>query len=220
VYPDAGVIQDSLRTQQIYTAILIWIQFILSALSLFISLVDGYCVGGGAAGVTWSSLPNAVWQIPNLFVLVFALQSLYLDMNMDYGSTLSQILVAMWFILLACLVNIVYLVALAFELGNNDSTFWLQNGGAWVITVFAGTILFIVWFLWIARRLYVYRLRLGNAHYGAGWTPITRSSAPPDEEWGMSTLPPPPVPPPDQVQRALLGAKFSATLGGRSSKKE
>lgn len=69
-----GYIDDTIRSGQLRLAVLIWVMFILSVLSIFIELVPGYCVGGGAAGVTWSALPHGVWQVPNLVTLFFAIQ--------------------------------------------------------------------------------------------------------------------------------------------------
>ncbi len=207
-------IKDRLRTHQLYAAALLWTLYLLSLLSIFISLVDGYCLGGGAAGVTWSSLPHAVWQVPNLAVATYALVSLYYDINLDTSMSTTWLLLAIWGIVLCALINVVFLTALAFEVNNDNSTFWLQNAGAWTITVLIGTIVIIILDVWIARKLHVFRMNLGNAHYGAGWVPTPTNSSDYTtlpggaQDWGEA----PPPPPPDTTQ-SRIGTRFSVTGG-------
>lgn len=176
-------IDDTIRSGQLRLAVLIWVMFILTVLSIFIELVAGYCLGGGAAGVTWSALPHGVWQVPNLMTLFFAIQSIYLGVDTDVGATLTGLVVAMWFILIACLLNIVQLVAVCFEVDNSNSTFWLQNGGAWVWVLLIGLIVFILWDLLIAWHLFVFRANLANAHYNYAWMP-SGTVAPPAADQG------------------------------------
>ena len=202
-------IQDRLRTHQIYAAVLIWINYLLALLALFLTLVGGYCLGGGLAGVTWSSLPHAVWQVPNMAVLPFALWSLYYDMNIDTSNTLTWVMLALWGVLLACMVNVVHLSAICFEINNDNSTFWLENGGAWTITLLVGIICMALLDLWIARKLHVFRASLGNARYGANWTPSAKvddgsdssGNGGADQDWGEA----PPPPPPDATNARISG---------------
>lgn len=162
---------DTLRSGQLRLAVLIWVMFILSALSIFIELVAGYCVGGGAAGVTWSALPHGVWQIPNLITLFFAIQVIYLGFDTDIGSAATAMSVCTWFILVAGILNLVQLVAVCFEIDNVNSTFWLQNGGAWVWVLLFGLIVFFLWDMLIAWHLFVFRSNLSAAHYEYKWMP-------------------------------------------------
>jgi len=194
-----GYIDDTIRSGQLRLAVLIWIMFLLSALSIFIELVAGYCVGGGAAGVTWSALPHGVWQIPNLVTLFFAIQAIYLGVDTDIGATLTGLSVCMWFILIACILNMVQLVAVCFEVNNTNSTFWLQNGGAWVWVLLFGLIVFILWDMLIAWHLFVYRANMSVAHYSYGWMPSgVMSSSAPDATADGSVL-----------TQARVGAKFT-----------
>ncbi len=77
----------------------------------------------------------------------------------------------MWFVLLTCLVNIIHLVALCFEVGNANSTFWLQNNGAWVWTILVFVVICVLWTLLLARHLHIFKMDLGSAHYTYGWMP-------------------------------------------------
>ncbi len=83
----------TIRSGQVRLAALIWIFFILTIMSVFVELVNGYCIGGGAAGVTWSAMPHGVWQIPNLVVAVFVLQAIYFDCNLDMEANVTSLLV-------------------------------------------------------------------------------------------------------------------------------
>ena len=193
-------IADTIRSKQLYAAALIWINLVLCILSIFIELVPGYALGGGAAGVTWSALPHGVWQTANFFVLALALQSIYFDSNLDVASAVSSQTVAMWLMLVACIVNIVNLTSICFEVNNTNSTFWLQSGGAWVWVVLIGLVVFILWGPWIAWRLHSLRIDVGKAHYDYGWMPgrgATYSSEAPE-------------PPPADVERRI-GGRFSAS---------
>jgi hypothetical protein len=166
-----GEIADTIRTKQLYAAALIWINLVLCILSIFVELVPGYAVGGGAAGVTWSALPHGVWQVANFFVLIFALQALYFDSNLDMAATVTSQCVAMWLVLVACPINVIHLVALCFEINNTNSTFWLQNGGAWTWVILIGVAVFILWGLWIAWRIHSLRMDIDSAFRSYGWMP-------------------------------------------------
>jgi hypothetical protein len=168
---DAVFVDDTVRSGQIRLAALIWIMEILCGLSIFIGLVAGYCVGGGAAGVTWSAMPHVVWVIPNLFVLFLAIQAIYLGTDTDIASGLVQMAVCMWFIMLVGILNLVEFLSVCFEVNNANSTFWLQNGGAWVWVQLFGYLLFVLWDALIAWHLFVYRYNMENAHYRYGWMP-------------------------------------------------
>jgi|WetSurMetagenome_2_1015567.scaffolds.fasta_scaffold00274_21 hypothetical protein len=182
---------DTLRTGQLRLAVLIWVMFILVCLSIFIELVAGYCVGGGSAGVTWSALPHGVWQIPNLITLFFAGMSIYLGFDTDIGSAVTNMSVCTWFILIAGILNLVQLVAVCFEINNVNSTFWLQNGGAWVWVLLFGLIVFFLWDMLIAWHLFVFRSNLSVAHYEYGWMPSgirASASSSSDDSSTASTL--------------------------------
>jgi hypothetical protein len=168
---DPAYIDDTIRSGQIRLAALNWTMFILACLSIFIELVAGYCVGGGAANVTWSALPHGVWMVPNLLTLFMANQAIYLGTDTDIAATLTQLSVSTWFVLVACVLNLVQLLAVCFEVNNANSTFWLQNGGAWVWVLLFGLIVFIGWDVLIAWHLFVYRSNMELAHYQYGWMP-------------------------------------------------
>jgi len=199
---DPAYVDDTIRSGQTRLAGLIWIMYILAIVSIFMELVSGYCVGGGAAGVTWSALPHGVWQIPNLIVLTFALQAIYVGVDTDLASTLTSLAVGMWFVLLACLINLVQFIAVCFEINNSNSTFWLQNGGVWVIVLLVGLILFIFWDVLIAWHLFVYRTNLEVAHYQYGWLPSGTKTA--QDAGGVPSAGAAP-------NQARIGTKFSAT---------
>jgi len=164
-------IDDSIRTGQVRLAALLWINFILACLSIFIELVPGYCVGGGSAGVTWSALPHGVWMVSNLLVIYFSNQAIYLGTDTDIAATLTQLSVSVWFFLIALILNLVQLLAVCFEVNNSNSTFWLQNGGAWVWVLLFGLGLFVLWDALVAWHLFVYRFNMELAHYQYGWMP-------------------------------------------------
>jgi hypothetical protein len=168
---DAVYIDDTIRSGQVRLAALLWINAILACLSIFVELVPGYCVGGGGAGVTWSSLPHGVWMVPNLLVAFFSLQAIYLGTDTDIAATLTQLSVSVWFFLIALILNLIQLVAVRFEVNNSNSTFWLQNGGAWVWVLLFGLILFIVWDGLVAWHLFVYHSNMEVGHYQYGWMP-------------------------------------------------
>jgi len=168
---DPVYVDDTIRSGQLRLAGLIWIALILVGLSYFMDLVPGYAVGGGAAGVTWSALPHSVWMIANLFSLWFAGQAIYLGTDTDIAGMLVSLTVAVWFIVIACILNLVQLVAVCFEVNNVNSTFWLQNGGAWVWVLLFGLIVFILWDVLVAWHLFVYRSNVEIAHYQYGWMP-------------------------------------------------
>jgi len=177
-------INDRIRSKQLYAAAIIWTGFIICVLSIFIELVNGYCLGGGLAGVTWSALPHGVWQVPNLAILLMAVTSIYFDSNNDVQSTVVSSTVAMWFALMGMApINIIHFVAVCFELNNTNSTFWLQSSGAWAWVLFIGLIVLIFWSLWVAHRLNSYRQDVNNGSTNFGWRPgILGNTAPSDEE--------------------------------------
>jgi hypothetical protein len=210
-------IPDTIRTKQLYAAALIWLHMLLCILSIFVELVPGYALGGGVAGVTWSSLPHGVWQVPNFFVLFYAMQALYFDSNQDMRTAVTHQSVAMWLVLVACPINIVHITALGFNIGNTNSTFWLQNTGAWVWVILIGVALFIVLGPLIAWRIYSFYKDVENAHLNFGWMPgqmpsgpATSAPAPPSYDYGPAfaqddgtAAPPPPA---NDIER-----RFSAT---------
>lgn len=117
-------------------------------------------------------------------------------------------MVCMWFILIACILNIVQLVAVAFEVDNSNSTFWLQNGGAWVWTLLIGLVVFILWDLLIAWHLFVFRANMALAHYTYGWMPS--GTVPPPDQGDTS--------PAAALTQVRVGSKFSpaGNLPGRT----
>lgn len=168
---DEASIEDmdyEIRVKQVYTGALVWINFLLSLTSLFLSLAPGACMGGPL--VTFGSMPHIVWQIPTLAVLMFANAALYFDSNANRVSTQRWLIVACWFVVSAAIVNVIHFVALCIEVADKSSTFYQQEGSAWAWVLFALTLVFILWQVWIAWRLYVLRADIANA--GArGWTP-------------------------------------------------
>lgn len=123
------VIDDHIRTKQMYAAGLAGINFLLSVLSLSISLVPGAALGGGPGGVVFATLPQTIWQIPVLVVTMMALLSVYFDSNNNMPSTASWLMVSFWFMCMLVVVNIISAVSLILGVNNVNSTLWLQNGG-------------------------------------------------------------------------------------------
>lgn len=185
-------IDGEIRTKQVYTAALIWVNLLLSLTSLFVSLVPG--AGQGGPIVTFGAMPHIVWQIPVIAVCMFALVACYFDSNADYTSTAAWLMVGMWFIIFVGVINIIHLVALCIEVSEKTSTFYLENGGAWVWVLLVMTLVFILWGAWIAWRMYVLRhdIVIGAA---LGWRAgMLISDIETSDVTPSSVTPPPPTP--------------------------
>jgi hypothetical protein len=163
-------IDYTIRTKQIYVSALINIMAVLAVVTLAMSLVPGMGLGGGAAGVTFSAMPHIIWMLPTFAILYFVAQAIYFDSNADYTNTASWLMVGCVFMLVEAAVNLVHMVALILEVGNVDSTFWLQTTGAWVYVLVTEMALFLLWSVWISWRLYVLRhdIIIG---FQLGWRP-------------------------------------------------
>lgn len=182
---DMSAVDDNIRTKQVYTSFLVSVHFLLCILALFISLVPGACLGGGPGGVTFSALPRTIWQVPTLIVLYFTFGSLYFDSNTNVASTVAWLMTFMWFMSILVVINLVSLISLILEVNNVGSTLWLENSGAWVITLLVGNVIYILVQGGLVHRLWTLRTDLVAA-FAFGWRPgkvmSEASGASPEEQ--------------------------------------
>ena len=180
-------IDYTIRTKQAYASALINLMAVLAVVSLAMSLVPGDALGGGAAGVTFSAMPHIIWMMPTFAVLYFVIQAIYFDSNADYTNTATWLMIGCVFMLVSGAVNLIHMVGVILEIGNLDSTFWLQSSGAWVYVLLVELILFMLMSVWIAWRLYVLRHDI-IVGFQLGWRPgITIS----EDELNAPLLSPP-----------------------------
>ena len=196
-------VDDNVRTKQVYTSFLVSVHFLLCILALFVSLVPGACLGGGPGGVTFSALPRTIWQVPTLVVMYFTFGALYFDSNTNVASTVAWLMTFMWFMSILVVINLVSLISLILEVNNVGSTLWLENSGAWVITLLVGNVIYILVQGALVHRLWTLRTDLVAA-FAIGWRPgkvmSEASGASPEEEplipEAVYNIPPPPPPTP------------------------
>lgn len=181
------VMDDHNRTTQMYSFFLITVMFLLACLSDSISLVPGACLGGGSGGVTFAALPHNVWKMATLLICFVSAVGLYFDSNNSVSATASWTTVGWWFHSILVIINFVHFIALILEIDNPNSTFWAQNGGAWVIVMLVLVIVYMILGVWIVWRLYVYRANLALS-YEYGWRPgmLLNSSPVPERQQGDS----------------------------------
>lgn len=154
-------------TVRIYASVLIWINLLLSVALLLISLVPG--AGMGGSPVTFSALPRIVWLIPNLLALAFALHSVGSTSYSDIDGLMSMLVAAIVFMVASAVINIVHFVSLILECVEQSSTFYLQ-GFPYLVVFTVAIGVFMLWQMWIAARIYVYRATVRNA-LDSGWSP-------------------------------------------------
>lgn len=152
---------------RVYAKALIWINILLAATAVFISLVPGAALGG--APVAFAAMPHIVWLVPTLLALAYALDSTGFDSHFDVQNTLGSLVAALVFMCISILFNIVHLIALVIECVDKTSIFYVQ-GFPFLLTMTIGTGIFILWQAWICARLWVYRSTIESA-VTHGWVP-------------------------------------------------
>lgn len=75
---------------------------------------------------------------------------------------------AIIFAVVSAVINVVHVASLAVECGQQTSTFYLQ-GFPYLVVTLTAFVVFVLWQLWIAARLYVYRNTV-SAAISNGWS--------------------------------------------------
>lgn len=94
---------------------------------------------------------------------------------------------AMIFAVISAIINVVHVASLAVECGQQTSTFYLQ-GFPYLVVMLTGFVVFVLWQLWIAARLYVYRVTVTMA-IERGWTPVAEYQQVTSGKNGYTQLP-------------------------------
>ena len=115
-------------------------------------------------------MPHIVWQVPVLAVCIFSAVALYFDSNVDYTTTAAWLIVGALFQVVVAAVNLVHFVALCIELADCSSTFFREGGVGYIWVLLLGSLVFTVWAVWIAWRMYVLRSDIIEA-WSRGWRP-------------------------------------------------
>jgi hypothetical protein len=161
------LIDATVHTVRIYAKALVWITALLCVASLFLSLVAGASLGG--TPVSFSALPHIVWQVSNILVLMYLIDALGFDSHYDMDSTVSALLVAFIFVLIAIAINAVHWASLLLECIDGTSTFYIQGFG-FLLSLTIGVAVVTGIMGWIAARIWIYRSTLYYATK-AGWRP-------------------------------------------------
>ena len=158
-----------ISTVRIYASVLVWINILLQVALLLVSLVPGAALGGSPVG--FSSLPHTVWSIGNLLPLIYVLTTVSATSYVDIDGVTGSLVAGMIFMLASIGANIIHIVSLALECSEQSSTFYLQ-GFPYLVVYTVAIGVFILWQMWIAARLWVYRGTI-MAAIQRGWNPLS-----------------------------------------------
>lgn len=158
-------IGNVVSTVRVYASALTWINFLLVSALVLMSLVPGAALGGPS--VDYSSMPHLVWLIPNFLVLAFILYTVADTSYINMTEMTNTLTAAFVFAIISAIINGLHASMLIVECAYQSSTFYLQ-GFPFLVVFTVGVIVFFVWQLWIAARLWVYRSTITNAS-AKGW---------------------------------------------------
>lgn len=156
-----------IRVVEIYVSALIWMNLLLVAAAMLLSLVPGYCLGG--APVTFRAIPHEVFLTLNMLALVYALQATRLTSTLNLNGGQSELLVAVILMLFSVVANMIHLIALILECVQRTSIMAVQ-GFPFLVVLTVGVGCVFGWQVLIALRLWVLRSTRANA-MNKGWTP-------------------------------------------------
>jgi hypothetical protein len=210
--PDQLYIGAVISTVRIYATVLVWINILLQVALLLVSLVPGAALGGSPVG--FSSLPHIVWSIGNLLPLIYVLTTVSATSYVDIDGVTGSLVAGMIFMLASIAANIIHIVALALECSEQSSTFYLQ-GFPYLVVYTVAIGVFILWQMWIAARLWVYRSTIQNAIQN-GWNPLSEMGQLAANRNGYTKIPGSDA---ENVNAPLIKSPLLFTTVGRSSTK-
>ena len=146
---------------------LVWINWILVWVFIVGSLINGMCLPDPFVGLI--AVPHVVWMILNSFTLAIVLISTYIGMTNLIDDTQKMQRVAIAFLVISIIANIVHCALSVVELIRKETDL-SQNGFIYLLiaTILLG--IFVIWQLLIIFRLNVFRNNLNTA-VSLGWRP-------------------------------------------------
>ncbi len=181
-----AMITNVVRAEQVYAAVMIWINLLLVWTLYVSSLVTGMALGG--TPVTFESLPHVVWGVSNSVALTYALQAIYFDVSMNPRGFEVSTLVAIVFLVLSMTINGVHIAGCILEWINAVSDLSISGFGFLVaLTIVVGVMILLQ--AWIVWRFLVFRRDVLDA-WSVGWRPglrlaprpMTRTPLPEEEQ--------------------------------------